>query len=277
MPAAPRRFPKKVRAISPPRFTLANITAMKLHRLFLSLALSLSVVSATHAEADFETRKQDAIKAIQGKRSEGKEAFYTELEKQGRALLKDFPDKEDGYEMLFAVAQSSDPDKQRAMLKELDTEKAPARVKEAIAGVRAKLEALGKPLDIKFAALDGRAVDLTAMKGKVVLVDFWATWCGPCVAELPNVKAAYDKLHEKGFEIVGISFDQDKAELEGFVKAKGMAWPQFFDGQGWKNQFGQKYGINSIPAMWLVDKKGNLVDMNARDGLAAKIEKLLAE
>ncbi len=76
------------------------------------------------------------------------------------------------------------------------------------------------------------ALSLAGYKGKVVLVDFWATWCGPCVDELPNVIAAYKKYHDKGFEIVGISLDQDKAKLEEFLKEKGMTWPQFLDGKG---------------------------------------------
>ena len=137
--------------------------------------------------------------------------------------------------------------------------------------------ATGKPVEIKFQAVDGRHVDLTKMQGKVVLVDFWATWCGPCVGEMPHVKAAYEKYHAKGFEIVGISLDQDLARLQEFTKAQGMAWPQYFDGKGWGNIISSKYGIRGIPTMWLVDKNGNLADTNARENLGGKIAKLLAK
>jgi thiol-disulfide isomerase/thioredoxin len=133
------------------------------------------------------------------------------------------------------------------------------------------------PLDLKFTALDGAEVDLAKMRGKVVLIDFWATWCGPCVKEIPNVVEAYEELHPKGFEVIGISLDQDKAKLEAFIKEKGMAWPQYFDGKGWQNEISSRFGIQSIPAMWLVDKKGMLVSTNARANLEDEVEKLLAE
>src|SRR5256714_11288190 len=136
---------------------------------------------------------------------------------------------------------------------------------------------VGKPLVMKFKAVDGQEVDLSKLQGKVVLIDFWATWCGPCRAELPNVKAAYEKLHPKGFEIVGISFDRNKKDLQSFVAKEKMAWPQYSDGLYWKNKIGVKYGIEGIPTMWLVDKKGNLREMEVRENLASRVEKLLAE
>jgi len=150
-----------------------------------------------------------------------------------------------------------------------------AAAEKALKTIKTMAELKSKPLNLKFTAVDGREVDLEKMRGKVVLVDFWATWCGPCVAELPNVLKAYKELHPQGFEIIGISLDSDQSKLEKFVKDKGMDWPQFFDGKGWKNAISAGFDIHSIPAMWLVDQKGMVVDTAARGGLADKVAKLL--
>ena len=133
-----------------------------------------------------------------------------------------------------------------------------------------------KPLDLRYTAVDGSAVDLSKMRGKVVLIDFWATWCGPCVGEVPNVVAAYTKYHDQGFEIVGVSLDQDKDALLAFTQENGMVWPQYFDGKGWNNDVSSSFGIHSIPAMWLVGKDGVLITKNARDDLAGQVAKALA-
>lgn len=152
-----------------------------------------------------------------------------------------------------------------------------ARLQSTLKTEVTRAEVKSKPFDLKFVATDGSEVDFAKLRGKVVLVDFWATWCGPCVAEIPNVVKSYKKLHDKGFEIVGISLDQDKAKLEKFVKENEMPWVQFFDGKGWKNEISTKFGINSIPAMWLINKKGMVISTNAREDLEGKVEKALAE
>ena len=124
--------------------------------------------------------------------------------------------------------------------------------------------------------LDGKPLSLAQYKGKVVLVDFWATWCGPCVGELPNVLKAYEKFHAKGFEIVGISLDQDEKKLRSFIEKEKMPWQQYFDGKGWQSKLAGKYGIQSIPATYLLDAEGKIIDSNLRgEALEKALDKAL--
>jgi len=224
-----------------------------------------------------EMRIQAIQREVSLKQREGEEAMIAAQEKAGRDFLRDFPKRDEGYQILMEAAEASGPEKGTALAKEVAEGSTRDEVKAAAKALIKKLDSIGKPLAIAFKAVDGRDVDVSKLKGKVVLIDFWATWCGPCVAEIPNVKKTYDDLHPKGFEIVGISFDADRAALEDFVARNKMAWPQFFDGKRWQNKYGQEFGIQSIPAMWLVDKKGNLRDMKARGALDDKVAKLLAE
>ena len=133
----------------------------------------------------------------------------------------------------------------------------------------------GDPTHLTFTALDGSQVDLASLRGKVVLLDFWATWCPPCRDEVPNVVAAYNKYHSQGFEIVGISLDQDRDSLTQFAVGNGMVWPQYFDGRGWDNSLAQRFGVRSIPQMWLLDKQGRLITKDGRSDLDGQIADLL--
>jgi len=134
----------------------------------------------------------------------------------------------------------------------------------------------GKPFpDFKGKDLAGKAFSLADFKGKVVLIDFWATWCGPCVRELPHVKATYSKYHAKGFDVIGISLDRDKGKLESYVKDEQMPWTQHFDEGG---VVASRYGVQSIPTTYLIDGKGNIVATNLRGGaLETAVAKALGQ
>ena len=225
----------------------------------------------------FDIRRGDVERLAEAKQSEGEEAALAAFEKGTRDLQKEFPKNPAVDQMLVVVARNSDAAKARAILQEVSKGDAPEELKAEVAGQLKQLDSVGKPLDLQFTAVDGREVDMGKLKGKVVLVDFWATWCGPCVREVPNVKATYDQLHPKGFEIVGISLDKDKNKLTDFVGEHKMEWPQFFDGLCWQNKYARQYEIASVPSMWLVDKKGVLRDIFGESGLSRKVTKLLAE
>ncbi len=125
---------------------------------------------------------------------------------------------------------------------------------------------------------EGTPFSLSALKGKIVLVDFWASWCKPCRLENPNVVADYNKYKDKGFDILGVSLDKDK---ESWIKAIGddkLSWHQVSDLKYWQNEVAVKYGIQSIPSNLLLDKDGKIIAKNLRgEALGKKLEELFGQ
>jgi thiol-disulfide isomerase/thioredoxin len=124
----------------------------------------------------------------------------------------------------------------------------------------------------------GQPLSIASHKGKVVLVDFWATWCMPCRIELPNVLQTYEKYHAQGFEIAGVSLDEDQPTLERLIKESKMTWQQFFDGKRYENKLARKYGVNKVPTTYLLDREGKIIGRDLRgEDLAAAVAKAVSK
>jgi thiol-disulfide isomerase/thioredoxin len=208
---------------------------------------------------------------------------------QQMILVEDFikaaPQDKRGGDLLMQLASygTEDQARQTELLRRVQADY-PGSKAAARAGAKLRqAEGVGKPFELAFTeAITGKPVSMSHLKGKVIVVDFWATWCGPCVAEMPHMKELYGQWKNKGVEFIGVSLDapEDKGgldDLKKFVAEHKIEWPQYYQGKGWESEFSSSWGIDSIPALFVVDADGNLFSTNARGKLEEMVPELIAK
>jgi thiol-disulfide isomerase/thioredoxin len=155
------------------------------------------------------------------------------------------------------------------------------RYKPILESIQARIGINRPARDFTVTLLSGRTLSLSGQKGKVVLVDFWATWCAPCREGIVHLKEYYELFKGKGFEIVGVSLDADRGKVDDYLAGEKLKWPIAFSGHAWKDPIALQYSVNLIPSYWLVDRKGILRDfgihLRDKDAMRRAIEKLLYE
>lgn len=185
-----------------------------------------------------------------------------------------------GIHLLPSYAYAFELDKQKALVEKIPAELVNDRINKLKAHIEtSEKTAVGqKYIDFSMATPEGDTVNLSdfVSKNKYTLIDFWASWCGPCRQEMPNVVEAYKAFKDKGFGIVGVSLDNNADKWKDAINTLNITWPQMSDLQGWNNAGAKLYGVNSIPATVLVDQEGTIVARNLRgDAIKAKLSELL--
>ena len=197
-------------------------------------------------------------------------------------FIKEFPkDKRGGELLLRLVNADSDSPHKTAILKRIVENYGDTPSGTMAKGKLRQHEGIGRPVELNFTgAISGKPISLADLKGKIVVLDFWATWCGPCVDEMPKMKELYAEYKDKGVEFIGISLDNPPdglAKLKNFVAKNDIPWPQYYQDKGFLGAFSSGWGVNSIPCVFVVDAAGNLYSTEARGKVANIIDTLLAK
>ena len=163
----------------------------------------------------------------------------------------------------------------KALDKSMQETKSGKKIKKALDAMTEVVTGKQAP-NFSAPSTDGKTVSLKESLGKVTIIDFWASWCGPCRAENPNVVALYNEFHPKGLNIIGVSLDKDATKWKDAIAKDGLIWPQVSNLKFWDEPIAKQYNVQSIPATFILDAKGNIVAKDLRgDALRTKVKELL--
>ena len=221
-----------------------------------------------------DSKRMDSLSAIF-------EAPYNSIINQSNILMVDKISKNTNMYSSIMAIQALDPDKYSDLYKSLDAglskkfpnDKNVIMFHEVVERMLSTNIGQFAP-EISLPSPDGKEIALSSLKGKLVLIDFWASWCGPCRKEMPNVVKIYSKFKNKGFEIYGVSLDQDKEKWMEAITKDGINWPQVSDLKYWDNVAARIYNVQGIPYTVLIDKDGKIIAKNLR---GQELEKKIAE
>jgi thiol-disulfide isomerase/thioredoxin len=219
-----------------------------------------------------------ALKAEGAEDGKAQEKYLADLTK----FVKDYPESPDAADALWQLGNGAEfAGKEHDALghyKELTEKHAKSNFAKKAAGAVRRIEAVGRPARWAGAGIDGSSIDTAELRGKVVLVHYWATWCDACIAEVPRLAAAREKFGAKGFEIVGVNIDTDAEKAAGKAKQLQLAWPQLQDKGGLEGELASQFGIVILPTMMLLDESGKVLHRNLQaSALEVEIEKALSK
>jgi thiol-disulfide isomerase/thioredoxin len=258
------KYPEAIRTAAEKIMSLEKDESSPAYKTAKDLLLQSRVANIRNASPEEQKSiARDVISSLEGKADEGLGRADISMVSSVARTLEYAGQPELAAETCDAVA---------AILAKVDN---PDLVKSAkrMEGTARRLRLPGNEMELKGTLLSGGELDWASYRGKVVLVDFWATWCGPCIGELPNVKEQYELYHERGFDVVGVSLDSTREALEKYLEKDPLPWVQLFDESsgGWDHPMATHYGVSGIPTAMLVDKEGKVISLRARGDELGKL------